>query len=256
MLESLRNRGLFVFWNLPYICPMSQVQLLMLPFGGGNETSYQKFYPLLDSAIVPVTGEAPGKGRRIKEPLPKNIHLITDAYFEQWKNTIREPYAIYGHSMGAYLGHLLIHRFREAGLPLPVHFFVTSKIAPSLNYNKKRSVYTSDEFINHLRDLKGMPDAILNNPELLNIFLPVVRADFDAIDNYRYQAKPPYAVPLSVMAGSDEDVPDETLSSWAKESEPGVTFFQRFPGHHFWIFDHLPTLCSHINETLSPYFSK
>lgn len=227
----------------------------MLPFGGGNETSYQKFHPHLENFIRPFTPDAPGKGRRIKEPVLKNIHLITEEYYRQIAGIVKAPYAIFGHSMGAYNAHLLIHKLIENNHPLPVHVFISSKVAPSLNYNKKRTLYTNEEFIRHLRDLKGMPDAILENDELLTIFLPTVRADFEAIDNYKYQKKTPYAVPMSVMAGTGENVPDETLSDWEKETSAGITFFRRYEGDHFWLFDHIETVCQHINETLRPFAS-
>jgi surfactin synthase thioesterase subunit len=227
-------------------------QLFMLPFGGGNETSYAKFESYLDSSITMVNGEAPGKGRRIKEPLLKNIYLIAEEYYRQFKPLIKEPYAIYGHSMGAYLTHIITQRIREDNLPLPKHLFLTSKIAPSRNYNKKRSVMTNEQFITHLKELKGMPDAVLNNEELLQIFLPVIRTDFDAIDNYKYIAQRPYPVDMTVICGSNENVPDDQLTDWQKETS-GEFHFSRWEGDHFWIFDHLPELCKLINHTLEKY---
>lgn len=231
---------------------MKDFTLFMFPFGGGNETSYQKFEQYLDKKINIVNGEAPGKGRRIKEPLLKNIYLIADEYFEQFKSKVKEPYAVYGHSMGAYLGHLFIQRIMDEGLPLPKHFFVTSKIAPSKNYNKKRSIYTNEQFIKHLKDLKGMPDAILENDELLSIFLPIIRNDFDALDNYKYRAHKPYPVDMTVICGTKEDVAEELVSSWSLETSARFTL-ETWEGHHFWIFDHLPDLCQRINSTLSEY---
>ena len=231
---------------------MKDFTLFMLPFGGGNETSYQKFEQYLDKKIKMINGEAPGHGRRIKEPLLKNMYLIADTYFDQFKNLIKEPYAIYGHSMGAYIGHLMIQRIVDEKLPLPKHFFITSKVAPSRNYNKKRSIYTDEQFVRHLRDLKGMPDAILGNEELLKIFLPIIRSDFDALDLYKYKAREPYPVDMTLMGGTHEDVTDEQLTDWKKETN-GTFSFERLEGYHFWIFDHLPELCKRINETLEKY---
>jgi surfactin synthase thioesterase subunit len=110
---------------------------------------------------------------------------------------------------------------------------------------------SDDEFISRLKQLKGMPDAILSNDELLRIFLPTLRNDFYAIDTYRYRAMPPYPVPLSVFCGTEEQVPDDTLTDWQKETTGQFTF-RRYPGAHFWIFDHLPDICRHIQHTLLP----
>jgi medium-chain acyl-[acyl-carrier-protein] hydrolase len=227
------------------------IDLWMLSFGGGNETSYVKFGDYLPKEIQMRTFTLPGKGARLKEPALRNIHLIVDEHFEQIKAHVHRPYAIYGHSMGTYVGHLLIHRLREAGLPLPLHAFFTSKVAPSRNTDLKRSFMSDDEFISRLKQLKGMPDAILLNDELLRIFLPTLRNDFYAIDTYRYRAMPPYPVPLSVFCGTEEQVPDDTLTDWQKETTGQFTF-RRYPGAHFWIFDHLPDICRHIQHTLLP----
>lgn len=224
----------------------------MLPFGGGNETSYSKFEAHLDPAIRMINGEAPGKGRRIREPLLKNLYLIADEYYKQFKPLIKPPYAVYGHSMGAYLAHLLVQQIVADGLPLPSHIFLTSKIAPSRNYNKKRSIMTNEQFIDHLRQLKGMPDAILQNDELLQIFLPMIRADFDAIDSYKYMRRHPYPVDMTALCGSNEQVADEDITDWQKETS-GSFYFSRYEGDHFWIFDHLPELCGLINQTLARY---
>lgn len=231
---------------------MKDFSLFMLPFGGGNETSYQKFEPYLDKKIKMLNAEAPGKGRRIKEPVLKNMYLIADSFFEQFKEQIKEPYAIYGHSMGAYIGHLMIQRIVDEKLTLPKHFFVTSKIAPSRNYNKKRSIYTDEQFARHLKDLKGMPDAILENEELLKIFLPIIRSDFDALDLYKYKAREPYPVDMTVICGSHEDVPEDMVSAWKKETS-GEFALEVWDGYHFWIFEHTPALCERINQTLEKY---
>jgi len=231
---------------------MKDFQLFMLPFGGGNETSYAKFETYLDRKIRMVTAEAPGKGRRIREPLLKNLYLIAEEYYRQFKPQIKGPYAIYGHSMGAYVAHIITQRIMEDKLPLPAHIFLTSKVAPSRNYNKKRSIMTNEQFIAHLKQLKGMPDAILENEELLQIFLPMIRTDFDAIDNYKYIGGKPYPVDMTALCGENEAVDDEDITDWQKETS-GTFYFRRYPGDHFWIFDQLPELCGLINETLEKY---
>jgi surfactin synthase thioesterase subunit len=224
----------------------------MLSFGGGNETSYARFQPLLSPTINMKTFTLPGKGRRLKEPQLRNIHLITDEHLEQIKGHIKSPYALYGHSMGTYVGHLLIHQLAKHNLPLPVHAFFTSKVAPSKNIDHKRSLLPNHEFIHRLKKLKGLPDAILESEEMLNIFLPIIKNDFYAIDTYKYKKEKPYPVDLSIMCGTEEAVPDEALLAWAEETS-GAFHFKRFSGQHFWIFNHLTELCNYISETLAKY---
>jgi surfactin synthase thioesterase subunit len=229
--------------------------LLTLPFGGGNESSYARLREMLNPRIDMMSFEIAGHGKRMREPLAKNLHVIVEDILHQFRPKIKGPFAIFGHSMGAYLGHLLTHRLMDENLPLPKHLLLSSKIAPSMHKSRKRSLYTDEEFVVHLKDLKGMPDAILNDAEMLSIFLPIIRADFEALDNYRYQRRAPYPVPLTVMAGTRENVPEENIQKWAAETNSSFRN-ERFEGDHFWIFDKARGLCDLINETLGNYLSK
>jgi len=228
------------------------MNLWMFSFGGGNETSFSRFEDHLSGSIRLRTFSLPGKGARMKEPQLRNLYLIVDEHFEQIKADLSTPFAFYGHSMGTYVAHLLIQRLRDEGLPLPVHAFLTSKVAPSLNKDLKRSLLDDSTFISRLKALKGMPDFILENEELLQIFLPIIRNDFYAIDTYKYRSSQPYPVDLSVFCGTEEAVGDETLTAWQQETS-GKFHFERFLGAHFWIFDHLPALCGYIQRTLDTY---
>jgi surfactin synthase thioesterase subunit len=237
---------------LLYFCGVNEMNLWMFSFGGGNETSFSRFEEYLPEHIKLRTFSLPGKGARIKEPQLRNLYLIVDEHFDQIRESLNTPFAFYGHSMGTYVAHLLIQRLRDEGLPLPLHAFLTSKVAPSLNKDLKRSLLDDNTFISRLKTLKGMPDFILNNEDMLRIFLPIIRNDFYAIDTYRYRKALPYPVDLSVFCGSEEAVDDSTLSAWQEETS-GNFHFKRYEGAHFWIFNHLPELCTYISQTLDNY---
>jgi len=66
--------------------------------------------------------ELPGRGKRIKEPLLTNLDLMTEDVLRTLQDDgLIQPYAIFGHSMGAYLGYLVTQRLTQANLPLPLH---------------------------------------------------------------------------------------------------------------------------------------
>jgi medium-chain acyl-[acyl-carrier-protein] hydrolase len=228
---------------------VSKPTLFMFSFGGGNAASYLKLIEALEAEFRCVAFEMPGKGSRIKEPLLRNLHQITEEHYQQMQGQLEGPFAFYGHSMGCYVAHLLMRRLRDEVKPLPYGAVLTSKVAPVHHYDKKRSILTDAEFSEKLRELHGMPEGILNNPELLGIFLPMVRNDFYAIDTFRHRVAEPYPVPLSVMCGTEEQVPDVQLTDWQHESSLPIRF-ERRPGHHFWIFEELEWLAKHIKTQL------
>ena len=56
-------------------------------------------------------------------------------------------------------------------------------------------------FLIQLRHLNGTPEAVLQDAELMQFFLPVLRADFAVCETYTYTAKTPLTCPISVFGG-------------------------------------------------------
>ncbi len=233
---------------------LDSYQLLCLPFAGGNEFCYQKFDSCLPGNIQMVTFDLPGKGKRIKEKPLRNIHQIVEEIGNQCLNQLDKPYAIYGHSMGALLGHLLVHWLKDHNMPAAEQLFFTSYYAPSHHHDKNREKLSDKEFIEHLSSLNGIPPALLQEKKLLDIFLPILRADIEAIDGYVYEAHEPYNIPITVVAGSLEKGLNGSLRDWNKETKSGVNFY-RFEGDHFFIFQEAQRLCSLINATLGQLYA-
>ena len=117
---------------------MSNFLLLCLPFAGGNEYAYQKFKPFLPAHIEMLTPTLPGKGNRMGETQLRTIEQVVGEVFLQVKDRLLAPYAIYGHSLGAYVGHLLVHRLIKEKKSLPEHLFFSGKEAPSLHHDRRR----------------------------------------------------------------------------------------------------------------------
>lgn len=228
---------------------IDKIQLMCLPFAGGNESSYLKFSDYLDSKIEMVSVLLPGKGKRIREKPLTNIHDIVNEIGEQCKKQINNPYAIYGHSMGALLSHLLVYWLITNGVQLPKHLFLSSYIAPSHHHSKRRQHLSNEEFISRLKALNGLPKQLLSQPKLLNIFLPIIRADINAIDNYKYTFLEPHNIPMSIITGSEESGLMESLKDWQLETTAAVKFY-RMKGDHFFIFQETALLCQLINKEL------
>ncbi|MCF8257157.1 MAG: alpha/beta fold hydrolase [Flavobacteriales bacterium] len=209
--------------------------LLTLPFAGGNETSYGFLRPFLPKGWEMVSMTQPGKGTRISEPPLTDIHAIVGCYLAQFDEMVKGPYAIYGHSMGAMLAYLLTHRLAETGRPLPQHLFLSSFPAPAHHHDRHRGTMTDEQFIAHMRTLGGLPPAVLDEPKLLRIILPMLRADIAAIDSYRYLDHEPLAVPITVMFGSQETALVSSVRDWQQESMFPLRL-QRFDGGHFFIY--------------------
>ncbi|MDX3580095.1 thioesterase II family protein, partial [Streptomyces sp. FL07-04A] len=74
--------------------------------------------------------------------------------------------------------------------------------------------------------------------EILRMVLPALRADFTAIETYRYRpdgARAPLSCPLSVLTGeSDPRVSVEEARAWRGFTSGSFTL-RSFPGGHFFL---------------------
>ncbi len=215
----------------------NEINLFCLPFAGGSKYSYHSYKELAPPLLNLIPLELPGRGMRIRQALLTDIHLMVDDLFAQMQPHLNKPYAIYGHSMGTFLGYLLTKRIVEANVyNKPLHLFFTGCRAPSVaSRESKRHVMPKAQFIEKLKEYGGSPDEILNDKDLTDFFEPIIRADFRGIENYTYQETEPFDIPITVMIGLDEPVTHEDASAWQKETSLPVEVHQ-FPGKHFFIF--------------------
>jgi surfactin synthase thioesterase subunit len=215
------------------------VNLICLPFAGGNKYSYRVLESKMPSFLNAVTLEYPGRGSRIAEPLLTDAYPLAEDSFRQLKKIItRGPYALYGHSMGGLLACLVTRKIVESGLQLPLHVFISGTSGPAApsREKKKRHLLEKDAFIEEIRTLNGSPAELLEDTELLEYFEPILRADFKASESFVYRPAAPVEVPFTVITGTEEDMTLEDIGLWQKESRIDVDYF-RMPGGHFFIFD-------------------
>jgi len=228
------------------------ITLYCLPFAGGNSYSYRDFQAHVDDAIKIVPIELPGRMKRIREPLLTNLETMADDVFAQVvKTDLTQPYAIYGHSMGAMLGYLLTKRLLQTDTS-PRHLFFSGCNAPPFVGKEAKSYLSKDDFITMLKELGGAPQEILDEPQLIDFFEPVLRTDFRALENYVYQPMPAaFDLPMTVLFATEDNETDETsVSAWQQETRQRIEF-QKFDGGHFFIFDYLPQIGQLFTQTLA-----
>lgn len=195
--------------------------------------------------------EPPGRGRRIREPLIRDLHMMAKDIFDQIRSALQEPYAIYGHSMGAMLAYLVTRQVLAAGLPPPRQLFLSGCGAPCSKLNQPgRHKLPKEAFWQALRELGGSPPEILEDEELQHFFEPILRADFEAIEKYCYQEVAPFDIPIIAMIGYEEFVTREEVALWQMETTAPVEVVT-FPGNHFFIFDRAYEIARLIKKSLN-----
>jgi medium-chain acyl-[acyl-carrier-protein] hydrolase len=184
----------------------------------------------------------PGHGARFEEmPFENVTDMATEAAAVIEDDASGVPFAFYGHSLGAVVAYetakLLQARADGAGQSSPFHLFVGAARAPQLpRVLAPISQLPQDEFLNAVQSrYGGLPAALFEEPELLEIFLPVLRADFSAYESYQYVEPAPLRRPVTAFHGvHDPVVRSAAVNEWARVTEAGFQF-EHLEGDHFFL---------------------
>jgi medium-chain acyl-[acyl-carrier-protein] hydrolase len=167
---------------------------------------------------------------------------------------VRSPYAIFGHSVGALCAFEVSREIRRLNGPLPVHLFVACRPAPSIPMVRTElAALPLDELAGLLRRLGGTPEYVLENPEMLGLLQPVLAADFQVNEVYKYRIEPRLPIPISAFASTlDHFACAEDVAGWQEETGAGYTQLV-LEGNHFAIFDQALAVLGQIAVNLEPW---
>jgi medium-chain acyl-[acyl-carrier-protein] hydrolase len=179
--------------------------------------------------------QPPGRETRIAEPPLTSVAALAEWAAAEIERTAGEQFALFGYSFGSLVAFETARLLRRRGL-MPSNLTVAALRAPQIPHRGRRiHEMPVGEFTGELRRLKGTPEAILGNAELMSLVLPAIRADFQAYETYRYREQEPLECPISVMGGiADPSASQAELVAWSEQTS--ATFRLRMmPGDHFFI---------------------
>ncbi|MCO1596916.1 lantibiotic dehydratase [Micromonospora sp. RHAY321] len=226
------------------------VTLFCLPYAGAGASAFRHFPGRFGPHIQVLPVQLPGRENRISEDPRFRVLDVATAIAERADG----PYALYGHSMGGRLGFEVVRELRRAGLPLPLRLYVGGARAPHVTEPSAfdgLSRVNDDELLRRLRAGGGLPAGVLEHPELVELLLPLLRADFERVDGYRFRPEDPLPVPIVAFSGrTDRAVTREQSAAWREHTSAGFTLHE-LDGGHFFLHDALPELAAAIRADLT-----
>lgn len=198
------------------------------------------------------TIEYPGHGTRMDEPLLTELETIVQDSFQLAKGHLKKPYALYGHSMGAMVAFLMLRLISKNNMPMPECVFVSGKSAPSAVKEEKTYRLAKSHFWKKITEYGGCSPEVLQDNSLIELFEPILRADIEALEEYRYVKQgEPHDVPFIVLnALCDSNVTREEAMLWQEVTTLPLTLCE-FEGDHFFLFEHRERITGLIKKVLS-----
>lgn len=229
------------------------LRVFCLPYSGASAMVYARWRRTLPAWIDVCPLELPGRGRRFNEPLHTDIPALAVQLAKELDGRLDRPFALFGHSLGALVAFDLAHALRSRGDAGLCALLVSGAPAPSQRqYHADLQTAQSDaQLLARLRQLGGTQEAVFADPEMLQLTLPILRADFLMCGRYRYAPRALLGCPIHVFGGRQDRVSRDALSAWEAETGAGFSL-EMFEGDHFFINDHEPQLLARIIELLQP----
>lgn len=234
--------------------PEARLRLFCFPYAGGGATVYSGWWRGLPPEVEVVAVQPPGRESRLAEKPHHDLGELVAAMHEHLLPHLRErPFAFFGHSNGALMAFELARSLRRGGDPLPLHLFASGRPAPQLELDDPPIHHLPhDEFVQELRKLEGTPEEILQNQEILELLLPLLRADFSLGETYRFVPEAPLPFPLSAYGGvRDPEVPREHVEAWSEQAGAGFRM-KMFPGDHFFVNGDRGLVLAELSRELRP----
>ena len=236
--------------KVPVIKSKARLRLICLPHAGGGASVFSAWARAIPPEVELCAVQMPGREERLNEAPFSGWEGLVERLAEALRPYMTLPFALLGHSLGATLAFELACHLRRSRLECR-HLFVCGRRAPHMPLEEPATYkLPQSRFVEELRRLACTPEEVLGDTELLEVFLPLLRADFQLSETYVYHQSEPLNMPISAYGGvEDERVPAENLERWRDYSS--ISFRSvMFPGGHFFLHQHPGAVLSEISREL------
>jgi epothilone polyketide synthase C len=269
----IRPKGYAGSWLIivgPRAAP--RLRLFCFPFAGGGSVVYRSWARFIDPTVEVVAIEPPGRLGRITETPIADMKEFVEQLVPEMEELLDRPFAFFGHCLGALTmyetARRLIHRTKVG----PDHLFVSGARPPDqitdqgpfeqrvmhdllklAEFRISLPAYAQpdDVFAELIRHFNiQATDQLLSNPELRQLILPVVRAEFQMATDYQFVREPPWEIPITCFAAKgDPYVSRHHALGWGRFTNLRLQVHIR-EGAHFAVVDDAAFIHEVINWEL------
>lgn len=230
--------------------PTARLRLFCFPYGGGGASIYRTWTHRLPPEIEVCPVQLPGRENRQREqPYTRLAPLVEVLAKELPFGAL--PFAFFGHSLGALISFELTRTLQQQNQAGPCHLFVSGHPAPQLADPDPPIHNLPDAaFIERIRRYNGTPEVILQDPELRELFLGILRADFAVSETYVYEGQAPVGCPITGFGGTEDwKAGRDALAGWEEQTRHSFAI-RMFPGDHFFLQSARDTLLEAIGREI------
>ncbi|MFG3207629.1 thioesterase II family protein [Streptomyces sp. NPDC048192] len=228
-------------------------RLVCFPHAGGSATAFKDLARRLPAHVDVVSVQYPGRQDRFREEPFTDLAALAEAVAEELARELAadaRPYALFGHSMGSLVAFETARLLARQGLPAPQRLFFSGRGGPNTGNDIPYHLFDDDDVLADVGRLGGTDRSMLEDPDMLELVLPALRADYRALGTYRWHAGEPLTAPVTALIGDSDPIATvQDARTWGEHTTGDFTV-RVFPGGHFYLFDHLDEVATALAEGL------
>lgn len=227
-----------------------RARLLCFSYAGGGASvfnAWRNLAPELEVCAV----QLPGRQERLNERGVTSVPQIVDAITAALRSRAPAPLALYGHSFGALVAFEVALRRKEEGAP-PIALVVGARTPPAMTPRRPfLHALPHDAFVRAIHQRYGTALDLLQHPDLAELIVPPLRADFTALETYAFAPGSKLDVPITVLHGRLDAASDgPTMRGWQEVTSLPIAYHEVDAGH-FFIDTHRPWVQARVTEALA-----
>jgi medium-chain acyl-[acyl-carrier-protein] hydrolase len=214
--------------------------------------SYYRWTKLLGNDIELAAVEYAGRGRKSKIKPYNSFSEAVDDIYNYVRSQVEDcAFALFGHSMGSWIAYEVGVRLEKESKKYPVHIFFSGRYPPHIsNVEDRISNLPDRDFTDRIKEFGGMDRQVLDNKELMDLFLPIIRADLKILEEkepvkniWRFNCD------ITVFSGKEDKIMEYYMEEWKYYTCKKINFIE-IDGDHFFLFQNSEDTVSAIREIL------
>jgi medium-chain acyl-[acyl-carrier-protein] hydrolase len=232
----------------------ARARVLCVPYAGGSAQVFHALARSMPERIEVGAIQLPGRWNRRREPLLTRVSDASRSLADEITRLSPTPYALFGYSVGGLIAFETARILaRDAKQQQPRALIVAAIEAPTEKSGLPHLHMHSDaEFIRrHVhRYPGGIPQAVFDEPDLLAMLLPILKADMQMYETYEYAPGEALNCPIYTIAGEQDNLcSPSSMAGWKSETT-GSFFAETVAGNHFFINGAVDKLRATISKAL------
>lgn len=233
--------------------PAARWRLFCFPYAGGGAAVFRSWQRELGGDVEVCPVQLPGRENRLSDKPIGDIDALAETLATALRPLLDRPYALFGYSMGALVCYRLTLALADRAERAPAWLMPCARRAPQVPavVGRPLSELADEAFVDAVSErFQAIPPAVRAEPELMQLFLPALRADFSLFENYRHETREPLDVPICAFAGADDAGETAAVMYRWREVTRRRFALRVLPGGHFFINDNDSGLCDAVGQAM------